>query len=100
MKISRIQELERGLVEQQRELSHRDKQSIEYEEKLSMLQEKAKIEDERGMKLDETLKECQQELQDHIKQLENTRHTHQHEMAAKENEVSGSAKNEFNILIA
>lgn len=87
MKISRIQELEKAISEQQRELDHRQEQSKDYETKLLKLQEQARIESEQGEKLDQTLEECQREMTTLIEQQDEMKEHHKNEMKDKMNEV-------------
>lgn len=79
--------MEKALEEHKRELEQRDQQRAGFETMLAKLQAKAKLEAERGVKLDETLKECRQEMNAHIEQLEAAKHKHEQEMKEKMEEV-------------
>ena len=88
MKTARSQEIEKTFSEQKHELEHRKKQSTEYETKLEKLQEKARLEGERGIELDEALKECQQEMQVYIEQLKVANDNHEQKFKPKISEVN------------
>ncbi len=87
VKTSRVQELEKAISEQQRELEHRQKQSKEYEERLLKLQEQATVENERGEKLDQALQECQLEMTTHIERLAEMKEQREQELNTKIAEV-------------
>lgn len=86
-KASRIQDLEKAIAEQHRKLEHSEIHSKEYEENLSKLHEQAKLESERGEKLDHALQQCKQEMITHIEQLALLKEQHKHELNSKMTEV-------------